>query len=120
VEDNQGPQSSYSSTRYLKHFSTLVKFLQSRLVQVWKRSALSKKKMREMGFGENLVEWTKSFTEERRTVMALDGYRGSELEAITGLAEESAISPVLFAIYITDIHSEAGGKLMVWRIAIYG
>jgi hypothetical protein len=29
------------------------------------------KKMREMGFDENLVEWTKSFMEERRVVIAL-------------------------------------------------
>jgi hypothetical protein len=49
------------------------------------------KKMREMGFDENLVEWAKSVMEERRAVVALDGYEGSEFEVITGLPQGSAV-----------------------------
>jgi hypothetical protein len=61
------------------------------------------KEMREMGFDKNLVEWTKSFMEERWVVIALDGYEGPEIEVILGLPQGSAVSPVLFAIYIADI-----------------
>jgi hypothetical protein len=53
----------------------------------------------------------KSFMEERLVVMAFDGYEGPEIEVISGLLQGSAVSPILFAIYIADIHSEVEGKI---------
>jgi hypothetical protein len=49
--------------------------------------------------------------EERLVVVALDGYKGPEIEVISGLPQGSAVSPILFTVYIADIHSEVEGKI---------
>ena len=53
---------------------------------------------------ECLVRWTDSFMRDRRVIMSLDGQDGEEMAVTTGLPKGSPVSPVLFAIYITDIH----------------
>ena len=61
-------------------------------------------KMREAVVDECLVRWTDSFMRDRRVIMSLDGQDGEEMEVTTGLSQRSPVSPVLFAIYIADIH----------------
>ena len=60
--------------------------------------------MRERGIDECLVRWTDSFMGNRRVVMSVDGQDSEPMSVTTGLPQGSPISPVLFAIYIADIH----------------
>ena len=62
------------------------------------------RKMREARIDERLVRWTDSFMQDRRVIMSLDGQDGDEMPVTTGLPQGSPVSPVLFAIYVADIH----------------
>ena len=61
-------------------------------------------KMRGAGVDECLVRWTDSFLRGRRVTMSVNGQDSEEMEVTTGLPQGSPVSPVLFAIYIADIH----------------
>ena len=63
------------------------------------------RKMRAMGINENLVDWTDSFMRDRRVIMSVDGQDDDPRPVTNGLPQGYPISPVLFAIYIADIHS---------------
>ena len=69
------------------------------------------RKMRAMGIDENLVSWTDSFMRDRRVIMSVDGQDDNPREVTTGLPQGSPISPVLFAIYIADIHVAVEGQV---------
>ena len=59
---------------------------------------------------ERLVEWTDGFMRNRR-IMSVDGQDSEPLEVTTELPQGSPISPVLFAIYIADIHGAVEGQM---------
>ena len=69
------------------------------------------RKMRDRGIDECLVEWTDSFMRGRRVIMSVDGQDSDPIEVTTGLPQGSSISPVLFAIYIADIHQAVAGQM---------
>jgi ribonuclease HI len=62
------------------------------------------RKMRNAKLDECLVRWTDSFMQDRRVVMSVDGQDGEVREVTTGLPQGSPVSPVLFALYISEIH----------------
>ena len=62
------------------------------------------RKMRRAGVDECLVRWTDSFMRDRRVIMSVDGQDGQEMGVSTGLPQGSPVSPVLFALYIAEIH----------------
>ena len=72
-------------------------------------------KMRKMELNEDLVQWTGSFLSERRVRMVVDGQEGEEFEITTGLPQGSPASPILFAVYLAEIHdavtSEVEGSM---------
>ena len=51
-----------------------------------------------------LVRWTDSFIRDRRVITSVDGQDGEEVPVTTGLPQGSPVSPVLFALYIAEIH----------------
>ena len=67
-------------------------------------------KMRQRGIDECLVRWTDSFMRNRRVIMSVDGQDSEPIDVTTGLPQGSPISPVLFAIYIADIHHAVEDK----------
>ena len=69
------------------------------------------RKMREARVDECLVRWTDSFMQDRRVIMSLDGQDGEEMAVTTGLPQGSPVSPVLFAIYVADIHRAVEGQV---------
>lgn len=62
------------------------------------------RKMRKIGIDKCLVEWMLDFMTDRRVRMVVDGQEGQELSVMTGLAQGSPASPILFAIYMHDLH----------------
>ena len=60
-----------------------------------------------MGLDENLMEWADSFMRDRRVITSVDGLDGEPANVTTGLPQESPISPVLFAVYISYLDHRA-------------
>ena len=58
-----------------------------------------------------LVRWTDSFMRDRRVIMRVDGQDGEEMEVTTGLPQGSPVSPVLFALYIAEIHQAVESQM---------
>lgn len=69
------------------------------------------RRLREMKVGEDIVGWARSFMEERKVRMVINGKEEEEMEIITGLPQGSSVSPILFIIYINGVHEarERGG-----------
>ena len=67
--------------------------------------------MRNMGVNKNLVGWTERFMRDRRVIMSVDGQDSEPISVTTGLPQGSPISPVLFAIYIAEIHGAVKGQV---------
>ena len=60
--------------------------------------------MRYMGLDENLIQWTDSFMRDHRIIMSMGGQGNEARKVTTSLLQGSPIPPVLFAIYIAEIH----------------
>jgi len=69
------------------------------------------RKMRNAGLDENLVGWTDSFMQDRKVRMVVDGQEGDEMGVTTGLPQGSPVSPILFNIYIAEIHGAVERKV---------
>ena len=69
------------------------------------------RKMRNARVDECLVRWTDSFMHDRRVIMSIDGQDGEEMGVNTGLPQGSPVSPVLFALYIAEIHEAAESQM---------
>ena len=61
-------------------------------------------KMRNARIGEDLVRWTDSFMRDRMVIMSVDGQDRPPMQVTTGLPQGSSVSPVLFNLYIGEIH----------------
>ena len=75
------------------------------------------RKMRKMRIDEDLVGWTPSFMRERRVKMVIDGHEEEEIGVTTGLPQGSAVSPILFVIYISEVHGAVEGKCNIDSIS---
>ena len=69
------------------------------------------RKIRSAGVDGCLVQWTDSFMRDRRVIMSLDGQDGEEMAVTTGLPQGPPVPPVLFAIYIAEIHQAAESQV---------
>jgi hypothetical protein len=59
--------------------------------------------MRSLGLLQSLIDWTRTFLEERSIRLAFDGQIEDFSEVETGVPQGSPISPILFLIYIRDL-----------------
>jgi hypothetical protein len=62
------------------------------------------KKMRKWAIDQCLVNWVLDFMMDRRVHMVVDGQEGQEMEVTMGLPQGSPASPILFAVYMHDVH----------------
>jgi hypothetical protein len=59
--------------------------------------------MHSLGLPQSLIDWTRTFLEERSIRLAFDGQIEDFSEVETGVPQGSPISPILFLIYIRDL-----------------
>ena len=59
--------------------------------------------MQSLRLPHSVIDWTRTFLEERLIRLAFDGQIEDFLEVETGVPQGSPISPILFLIYIRDL-----------------
>jgi len=68
------------------------------------------KRIKEMGFEADLVRWVKSFMEERKVIMSMDGKEGNSMDVETEVPQGSPVSPVLFILYLSGLFGQVENK----------
>ena len=69
------------------------------------------RRMRDLGLDENLVQWTDSFMQDRWVIMNVNGHDGERERVTTGLPQGSPVSPILFGIYISEVHEAVHSRV---------
>ena len=59
--------------------------------------------MLELGIDGDLICWSQSFMTDQRLQLVVDGFKCEEKLVDTGVPQESPVSPILFAIYLSGI-----------------
>ena len=67
--------------------------------------------MRDLKLDENLIQWTDSFMQDRWVIMNVNGQDGKRERVTTGLPQGSPVSPILFGIYISEVHATVQDKV---------
>jgi len=60
-------------------------------------------RMATLGVDPDLVRWTDSFMQDRRIRLEMEGRTGAEHSIESGIPQGSPVSPVLFAVYISEM-----------------
>lgn len=63
------------------------------------------KKLRKIGFNENLIQWLQSFLIGRKQIVKVGSFNSNEIEVWSGVPQGSHCSPLLFNLFINDIDS---------------
>lgn len=66
------------------------------------RNSVHRRK-KEMKADKNLIKLIGSFLSDRCLQLVIDGLRGNEVKIEIGVPQEPAVSPILFAIYLSGI-----------------
>lgn len=74
------------------------------------------RKMRNMGNGQELVEWRSSFMRGCRVQMVYEGHE-ERMKVTIGLPQGSAVSFILFVIYIGEVHDTVEDKCDVASVS---
>ena len=82
---------------------------------VWRARLLNKLLVK--GLPPGLVKWVKSFLEDRRSFVQLEGGSSKKVRLYDGVPQGSILSPILFAIFIDDLTDAI--KATGARIALY-
>ena len=69
------------------------------------------RRMRDLRLDENLIQWTDSFMQDRWVIMNVNWQDGKWERVVTSLPQGSPVSPILFGIYISEVHEAVQGKV---------
>lgn len=56
-----------------------------------------------LGVDGSLIGWAESFLRNRRLRLVIDGHLCDEMNLDSGMPQESSVSPILFAIYLSGV-----------------
>ena len=69
------------------------------------------RRMRDLKLDEDLIQWTDSFMQDRWIIMSVNGHDSRRERCTTGLPQGSPVSPILFGIYISEVHEAVQSKV---------
>ena len=77
--------------------------------RVWNKGLLAKLPM--FGLHHTLIKWISSFLTDRSIAIRVDGYLSNPHSINSGVPQGSVISPVLFILFINDLHSSISSSI---------
>jgi hypothetical protein len=61
------------------------------------------RRIEEMGFEADVCQWVQSFMSNTRAILRMDGREEKVMDSTTRVHQESPVSPIVFAIYISEL-----------------
>ena len=61
-------------------------------------------KLQIYGIQGKLLDWIRSFLRDRSQIVTVDGFHSVEKPVVSGIPQGSVLGPVLFIIYVNDLH----------------
>lgn len=71
-------------------------------------------KLKNLNLDEKIVKWIQDYLHDRVQRVIIRGVQSEWLEVYSGVPQGSVIGPILFLIYINDIHDEIESKLNIF------
>ena len=85
--------------------------------RVWHKGLLAKLPM--FGLHHSLIKWISSFLSDRSIAIRVDGYLSIPHSINSGVPLGSVISPVLFVLFIDDLHSSTSSSIFFFANDTY-
>lgn len=67
-------------------------------------------RMQQLKADPQLIRWTDSFMKDRRASLVINGHESAMKPISTGIPQDSPVSPILFAIFISGVFDEVEAK----------
>ena len=69
-------------------------------------------KLKSLGMGSSIINWIEQWLTEKSQRVVVDGEVSSWKSVFSGALQGSVLGPILFLVYINDLHEGVTGKIL--------